>query len=222
MSIFNNKLRVWVYGCSFSFGNWDDEYKNPIVAGESWPYLLDIGVDYEVENRAEMGGSWDIVKSRILEDIPYYSKQDILLIQVPHSLRFYNKFMAREFRSSGQVKKYAEKKCKQFLKLFGAPNYIFDDVLADVQIILKLLHSLDIKFLHWYTDGPITKRNLVNILKSDFFRYQILFKEHYTFIDWIGENPDFWYTKQDSHQSRLGHVEQAKLFSKNIKEKLLV
>lgn len=222
MSSYNNKLRIWVYGCSFTFGNWVDDLQKPVLCGETWPYLLDIGSQYEIENRSKQGGSWDLVKDRILKDIPYYSKEDLLIIQVPQVTRFYNKFLDPNFRSNWQIRIHAEKECKEFYKLFGDRKLLFDDLVKDVQIILKLLNTLGIKFLFWYTDGQLTKGNKVSLLTSHFYNDQINFDKHSSYLDWIENYDNYRYSEHDFHQSELGHKEQAKIFTKYIKKKLLV
>jgi len=82
-----NKKNLWVYGCSHSTGWVWNENHSPHTYFKPWPEIVSEGIGYNLINRAKEGSSFHNIRDKILNDIPSWNEEDLVLIQETYRVR---------------------------------------------------------------------------------------------------------------------------------------
>tara|TARA_A100001201_G_scaffold12093_1_gene15723 strand:+ start:3482 stop:4168 length:687 start_codon:yes stop_codon:yes gene_type:complete len=217
--------KIYVYGCSFTYGNhWpkghNDKGKD-YLPPNTWPYMLDLGFDYQVINRSEQGFGWNEVMDTVLYDIPKYTPYDLCIIQVPYLLRLYFKYLSRGLHSKHDWIVLAEKGEKKFLDLIPSYEYIVNVWKRDMEAVLDIVRITGIDYYWWFTDKNTGIKQERKIKSGNHIDRLLTFQndKYYGYENWMKNNLDIRFMPSDHHQNKKGHELQAEMFSRQIMER---
>lgn len=199
-------MKIWTYGCSFTAG-----YEEYYLSDKTWPYFLDIGVEYEVENRGHGGGGFYNVREHLLNDIGRIKPSDLVILQLPSPNRVVIPYFEEEWSSFMKVQFEQPKGTIGWLKYMKTIEGLIEALGKEADIIFRLLNRLDITWVWWTAERPS------KFLKTDYGKNLLRFNEHDNYVDWIYTRTEFWNNNKDWHQNANGHEAMAVMFSSYIR-----
>ena len=194
---------LYAYGCSYTHGYLDE-------LGKGWVPRLKLKNKVNLVNRGHAGAGWVTVRSKILEDVPKFKFNDIVVVQVPFLHRIEVPYFQKKYDSFMRFWNEHPEGTEEWLK-YVLPQHQLEAVTSlEVLAILDMLSALKVKVLWWQTETMPT------LMTCD---YPLLRLDGYlSFFDWNHSRPDLMIDKEsnDTHLTSEGYEYLAYIFSKQI------
>lgn len=200
--------KLFAYGCSWTHG-----YREEIDKG--WVTRLKLNSEYKLINKGHSGAGWVTVRDKILTDIPTYSPNDVLIVQIPFSYRVEVPYFLRKYDSFMRFINEHPEGTIEWLKYILPAEELEKVTSLEVLRIFRILDYIGVKVIWWQAE------NMPTLMESE---YPMLKLDGYnSYFDWSHTRYDLVVSgdETDTHLTPKGYDYQAEFFSKQLNEWLL-
>lgn len=201
-----SNINIWTYGCSLTAG-----YEELKLTDKVWPHHLDIGIPFNVINRANVGKSFYDASQKLLNDIGNIKKNDLVIFQLTFSHRLYLPYFTEEYDSYRKVRDWHLPKGNPAWFQYMKESDGLDFTLKEESLVLfRLMNRLGIKFMWW------TLNLYDDTILEEFIDNKLSIEKEPCYLAWVEKNYKIHYRPNDMHVNEDGHKLIAQSFSPQI------